>query len=109
MLKIVFEDDVYKPVVTCDVCHQRITEGVRANVTWVVPEDGHLPQTGEPIFLHKDCDHAVGNKPLDGSGWACWMDMRDFLVYLAHNLNLVYLAHNLNVDVEARRKKRAES
>ena len=54
MFKVVYEDGLHVPSVSCDQCSSRISEGKQGNYTWNPLADGEP----EMHHTHKHCHHA---------------------------------------------------
>ncbi len=77
-IKIVFDDGLYRPVVFCDHCDDRITHVAEATYEWL--PDGDEPK--EVRFLHHRC--VMPHQEAAGT-WYCSDSLEYFAIRLANN------------------------
>jgi hypothetical protein len=83
-LRMVLEGDLFRPLVFCDHCGERIDDARDANAEYVRDAGGLRPLTGQVFFTHKVCSDAFERRHGD-TGFEA-LDV--FLVYLENNVRL---------------------
>lgn len=76
-------EDLYTPVVICDVCGKRVEDAREGNVHWFI-EDGTFEAIGNRFYtVHKKCNRALD--PLS-EGIMLWVEMTSFFERLRNGV-----------------------
>jgi len=84
LIRMIYEENEFRPVVECDVCVQRIDDAAGANVEFSVDRDTFEPQ-GRIYFVHKGCSTKLrGTEPT--AEWF-WQPLEPFLLFLGNSIS----------------------
>jgi len=89
MIKVLYKEGRFIPVVVCDICGQQITEARNGAVANTWTEDIQEPGYVEILYAHKGACHDIAEARLSQKSQTIgWEELSHHLLYVVRNAGL---------------------